>query len=236
MDALSSSWPPLPEEVDYHHMKLPKLLKLMMNLLLSKSFPVAERVERMSNSLGEDIIYNMSNGKTKTIKHVQLDITTKRKTGSRLILDSLNYLGHSVSYDEVNNVETSFAELNVKNQSNRLYRTMSVNEDFVSAMTLLGEEDEPSVTVKKTLERLVCSLYQVKLEIDINEARYKFFTKKKKPPPPQSLPRTKDALYLHTERGNYQCQLWKKALDYHPHLPHPVEHGWTGTDGSLVVR
>ena len=70
MDALSSSWPPLPEEVDYHHMKLPKLLKLMMNLLLSKSFPVAERVERMSNSLGEDIIYNMSNGKTKTIKHV----------------------------------------------------------------------------------------------------------------------------------------------------------------------
>ena len=113
---------------------------------------------------------------------------------------------------------------------------MSVNEDFVSAMTLLGEEDEPSVTVKKTLERLVCSLYQVKLEIDINETRYKFFTKKKKPPPPQSLPRTNDALYLHTERGNYQCQLWKKALDYHPHLPHPVEHGWTGNDGSLVVQ
>ena len=31
MDALSSSWPPLPEEVDHHHMKLPKLLKLLMN-------------------------------------------------------------------------------------------------------------------------------------------------------------------------------------------------------------
>ena len=63
----------------------------------------------------------MSNGKTKTIKHVQLSITTKRKTGSRLMLDSLNCFGHSISYDEVNNVETSFAKLNVRNQSNRSF-------------------------------------------------------------------------------------------------------------------
>ena len=67
MDAPFLSWPPLPEEVDYHHMKLPKLLKLLTNSLLSKSFPVAEIVERLSNSLGQDIIYNISNGKTKTM-------------------------------------------------------------------------------------------------------------------------------------------------------------------------
>ena len=89
----------------------------------------------------------------------------------------------------------------------RIVKLVSVNEDFVSAMTLLGEEDEPSVAVRETLERLVCSLYQVN---DVNEARYKFFTKKKKPPPPQSLPPTKDALYLHTERANYQCYCGKK--------------------------
>ena len=35
------------------------------------------------------------------------------------MLDSLNRLGHLFSYDEVNNVETSLAELNVKNQSNQ---------------------------------------------------------------------------------------------------------------------
>ena len=79
-------------------------------------------------------------------------------------------------------------------------------------------------------------MYQVKLKIDVNEARYKLFTKKKKPPPPQVLPPTKDVLYLHIERANYQCQLWKKALDYHPHLPHPVEHGWTDIDGFLAVQ
>ena len=44
--------------------------------------------------------------------------------------------------------------------------------------------------------------YQVKLEIDVNEARYKFFTKKKKPLP-HSLPSTKDACYLHIEHANY---------------------------------
>ena len=67
-----------------------------MNLLLSKSLPVAERVERLSNSLGQDIIYNMSNAqwKDQNHQHVQLGITAKRKTGSRLMLDSLNHLGH----------------------------------------------------------------------------------------------------------------------------------------------
>ena len=94
--------------------------------------------------------------------------------------------------------------------------------------------DEPSVAVKETLERLVCSLYQVKLKIDVNEAGYKLFAKKKNPPPSQSLSPTKDVLYLHIEHTNYQCQLWKKALDYHPHLPQPVEHGWTDIDGFLA--
>ena len=98
-----------------------KLLKLLMNSLLSKSFPVAERVERLSNLLGQDINYDMSNGKIKTIKHIQLCITTKRKTGFRLMLESLNRLGQLFSYDEVNNVETSLAELNVKNQRNQSF-------------------------------------------------------------------------------------------------------------------
>ena len=103
----------------------------------------------------------------------------------------------------------------------RIVKLVSVNEDFVSAMTLLSEEDESSVA----MERLVCSLYQVKLEIDVNEATYKLLTKKKKLLRCQFLLPTKDALHLHNEHDNYQCQLWKKALDYYPHLPHPVGHG-----------
>ena len=57
--------------------------KSVMNPLLSKSFPVAERVERLSKTLlGQDVIYNMSNGKIKTIKHVQLGIIVKQDLDS----------------------------------------------------------------------------------------------------------------------------------------------------------
>ena len=90
-----------------------------MNLLLSKSFPVSERVERLSNLLRQNIIYDMSKGKSKVTKLVQLGITTKRKTGSRLMLDSVNR--HSISYDKVNNFKTSFSRLNVKNLSNQSF-------------------------------------------------------------------------------------------------------------------
>ena len=44
---------------------------------------------------------SMSNGKTKTIKHVQLGININRKTRSRPMLDFFNRLCHSISYDEV---------------------------------------------------------------------------------------------------------------------------------------
>ena len=118
----------------------------------------------------------------------------------------------------------------------KIVELVPVNEHFVSSMILLGEENESSIVVKETLERLVCSLYQVKPKINVNEARSKLFTKKKKPPPRQFLPLTKYALYLLTKRANYQCQLWKKALDSYPHLPHSIEHGWTDIDGSLIFQ
>ena len=48
-----------------------------------------------------------------------------------------------------------------------MVKRISVNEDLVPAMNFFGEEDEPSVAVKGTLERLVCSLYKAEAEIDI---------------------------------------------------------------------
>ena len=56
----------------------------------------------------------MRNGKTKKIEFVQYTITTERKIGYRLMLDSVNHLGHSVFNDKVNNIEIQFAELNFK--------------------------------------------------------------------------------------------------------------------------
>lgn len=41
----------------------------------------------------------------------------------------------------------------------KIVKFVSVKEDFVSRMTVMGEEDELSVAVKAILERPVCSLY-----------------------------------------------------------------------------
>ena len=55
--------------------------------------------------------------------------------------------------------------------TDRIVEIASVNEVFVSAENLLGEEGKPSVLVKETLERLICSLCEVKLKVDVNEVR-----------------------------------------------------------------
>ena len=54
----------------------------------------------------------------------------------------------------------------------------------ISAMTLMTLEDEPSLAVKETLDRVICSLSQEKYEYDLSEVRSKLFTKNKKLPPP----------------------------------------------------
>ena len=55
-------------------------------------------------------MFNATSGKLKTVKQLQLGIFTKRKTGSKMMIQCLNRLGHSVSYSEVNKFETSIAE------------------------------------------------------------------------------------------------------------------------------
>ena len=64
-------------------------------------------------------MYNSSRGKVKTVK--QLGITVKRKTASKFVINCLNRLGHSISYDEINHVETVFTEQQSVHQNIKSY-------------------------------------------------------------------------------------------------------------------
>ena len=97
----------------------PPLLKLFVESLLTNDSNPSERVTRLTKSIGQDIIYASSRGRIKTIKHLQLGLFTKRKTGSKLLISCLNRLGHCLSYDEINNVETSFADQQAHRQLHR---------------------------------------------------------------------------------------------------------------------
>ena len=59
-----------------------------------------------------------------------------------------------------------------------MVKLVSVNEDFVSAMTLLGKEDEP-FAARETLQELACLLYQVKLEVDVTRQVTSCFQRKR---------------------------------------------------------
>ena len=61
------------------------------------------------DSIANDIMYNTSRGQIKTIKHVQLALGVKRKTGSKKVIEWLHSFGHCISYAEVNAVETKLA-------------------------------------------------------------------------------------------------------------------------------
>ena len=87
------------------------MLQSFLQILLSKKKTDSARVMRLTTSIGQDVIYAQSKEKKTNNKHLQLGIITKRQTGSRFLIESLNRLGHSIGYDEVNNVETYFAEI-----------------------------------------------------------------------------------------------------------------------------
>ena len=80
----------------------------------------SERVKRLVKSLSQDIIY-VTRGKLEAAKHTQIGVFVKRKTGSRLLIECLNRLGHAISYHEVNSLEIRFSEEQVEYQLVRVY-------------------------------------------------------------------------------------------------------------------
>ena len=80
--------------------------------------------------------------------------------------------------------------------------TVEKREEYMNAMRLLGESSEVTESLFAIIERMVCHLYGMPEESDINSARYKKFCRAKKSEPYQ-LPLTKDELLQHVKQANY---------------------------------
>ena len=109
-----SSWPPPSNEFLPENIEIPPLLYTLLRELLTTRTE-NKRISRLVKSIGQDILCNSSNGRIKTMKQLQLGVFTKRKTGTKLLIECLNKLGHSVSYYEVNRFETFTVENESKN-------------------------------------------------------------------------------------------------------------------------
>ena len=66
-------------------------------------------LHRYIMSLGQDLVYMSSRGKTRTPKHIGLSVTCHKMTQSKEVIRLLNRNGQGVSYDEVQAIDTTWA-------------------------------------------------------------------------------------------------------------------------------
>ena len=120
------NWPPDENELYTKRTKVPPLLSILWKYMLTSLKRIGKRKEFRINSICQGIIYTATNAKHRCSKHVNLALSVKRKTGSKHLITWLSKLGHGISYDEVNFVETILAKEMVKNQQLKNYTSSSV--------------------------------------------------------------------------------------------------------------
>jgi len=121
-DLTYNSWPPTAQELLEKKTVLPPATESFLTaLLVRRKRKISQRKQIIISSFGQDLVYNVTNGKHRTSKHALLALCTKRRTGSKQMIKWLNRFGHVISYDETAYVETTLAEDEVKNQIVRSY-------------------------------------------------------------------------------------------------------------------
>lgn len=98
-DAVMSGQGNIPKELlDFFHV-----------LYTGSSSTQDDRVERLVNSVSDDVVFVTTRGRTKPSKHLSLGLSLKSLTGSRKVIEIINRLGHCVSYHTVEELETDLA-------------------------------------------------------------------------------------------------------------------------------
>ena len=115
----TSLWPLNSEDIRQGDIKIPELLRLFLRSLFTTESPVSKWVHRLVKSLAQDMIYCISRGRVKTVKHTQLGIFVKKKTRCKQVAEALNRLRHCISYYEINALKTAYADSQVKHQFSR---------------------------------------------------------------------------------------------------------------------
>ena len=67
------------------------------------------QVERLIDSVTDDVVYATSHARMKPGKHISLAIAMKSLTGSRRVIEILNRFGHCSGYHVAESIETQFA-------------------------------------------------------------------------------------------------------------------------------
>lgn len=113
-----STWPSFDNQLLQGNFKTLALTKPILTSVLSGTVKCTKGISHLINSTAQDLTYNPSMGSKRTKKHVELGLCMKRMTGSIDAILWLNRFGHSISYDEIDTLETKLAEDQASSQSN----------------------------------------------------------------------------------------------------------------------
>ena len=103
----SQTWPP---DVQQDKYIIPNSVSMFLQTLLTGKTDCSqssERTERLTNSLGSDLVYAVTGGKVKPPKHIMLPFAVKSLTGNTELIRTLNRLGHGISYTQVEEIDTA---------------------------------------------------------------------------------------------------------------------------------
>ena len=100
------TWPPQISE----DMTIPTSMTRFLHTLLTGTTDCSnpsDRVQRLCSSFAQDLVYAITNGKVKPTKHITLPFAVKSLTGNVELVHILNRLGHSLSYSQVEEIDTA---------------------------------------------------------------------------------------------------------------------------------
>ena len=104
------AWPPLVVEAEESGPIMPESVILLLRYLLTdtkENGHASQRVQRLVSSFGHNLMYSITHGKTKLPKHIILLSIVKSLTGNVELNQTLNQLRRSVSYSQVEEIDTA---------------------------------------------------------------------------------------------------------------------------------
>ena len=113
-------WPPSIKDLHISKINIGLPLSFFVNALLSGHIGESEssRVIRLKLSIGQDLVYAISQGRIKTLKSILYPAVIKSRTNCTALLTLNNKLGHGVSYSILEELFTENAFYTIDQQVN----------------------------------------------------------------------------------------------------------------------
>lgn len=109
------------------------------------------------------------------------------------------------------------------------------NDEYAILFGNLGKTVTLSTQLKNGLYGFVCHLYGYEGRSDVNSVRYEMFKGGKYDE--ELLPPNQDSLDNHIRRANYQCYIWRHAVQPILRLPDFCDHGWKlDEEGNVTIN